>query len=302
MIKPKVSVVIVTRNRVGPLDRNLTALKGSIYPITQTVVVDNGSTDRTTEYVRERFKNIQIVRKETNTGAAKGRNIGAKEVKTELIFFLDDDAYIDKAVINECVLTLLKDKNIAVVQTMVLSSFDKKKILGIAHDINTTTSLITAYGINERDNGQYSKEMDIPMVGTGWLIRRSVFEKVGGFDEKFFIPYEDSDISLRVRNLGYRIVFSPKAKIWHDDLKPTEINPRVRSIGIASPERAFFVGRNKIYFMKKHAQGLGKIFFFSILLPMFICYHTLVIVSSLRFDILLTYYKGLFSGIRLQND
>jgi GT2 family glycosyltransferase len=299
MIKPKVSVVIVTRNRVGPLERNLTALKGSEYPITQTIVVDNGSTDGSEEYVRRHFKNIQLVHEETNTGAAKGRNIGAKYATTDFIFFLDDDAYIDKSVIKECILTVLKDKNIAVVQTMVLSSFDKKKILGIAHDINTTTSLITAYGINERNNGQYSEEIDIPMVGTGWLIRRSVFEKIGGFDEKFFIPYEDSDLSLRVHNQGFRIVFCPKAKIWHDDLKPTEINPRIRSIGIASPERAFFVGRNKVYFMKKHSRGWGRALFFSILLPMFICYHTLIIVSSLRFDILLTYYKGLISGFKL---
>lgn len=296
---PKISVVIVTRNRKGSLTRNLEALEASSYPITEVIIVDNGSDDGTQELVRKKFENITFISNDKNAGAAAGRNIGAKKVKTPYIFFLDDDAYIDKNTIKECVKIILKDKRIAIVQTLVLSSFEKRKILGIAHDINLTTSLITAFGINEEDYGQYKDEIDIPMVGTGWLVRKNVFEEVKGFDEKFFIPYEDSDISLRIRDAGYRIVFCPKAKIWHDDIKPTEINPRIRSIGIASPERAFFVGRNKIYFMRKHSKGLGRMIFFTFLLPIFISYHLFVIASSMRFDILKTYLRGLWSGIRL---
>jgi GT2 family glycosyltransferase len=299
VIKPKVSVVIVTWNRSKPLMRNLKALLSSVYPIAEVVVVDNASTDDTVALIKKNFKNVKVVENEKNTGAAAGRNIGAANSKSPYLFFLDDDAFIDKHVIAECVKTILKDPKIAIVQTMVLSSFDKKKILGIAHDINTTTSRITAFGINETDHGQYKVEQDIPMVGTGWLVDRKIFNKVKGFDENFFVPYEDSDISLRIREKGYRIVFSPKAKIWHDDLKPTEINSRIRSIGIASPERAYYVGRNKVYFMRKHAKGIGRICFFGMLLPLFVAYHIFIIVTSLRFDILITYLKGLWSGFWL---
>lgn len=298
-MKRNVSVVIVTRNRVKPLARSLKALAKSNYKISEVIVVDNGSDDNTLKALNEKQKGVKVIANKKNKGAAAGRNIGANSAQSELIFFLDDDAYINSETIGECVKTILKDKKIAIVQTMVMSSFDKKKILGIAHDINITTSRITAYGINEIDRGQYKAEQDIPMVGTGWLVRKKIFNEVSGFDEKFFVPYEDSDLSIRVRQKGYRIVFNPKAKIWHDDIKPTEINPRVRSIGIASPERAFFVGRNKVYFMKKHAKGIGRIVFFLFLLPLFISYHSLIIISSARIDILLTYYRGLFAGFRL---
>jgi GT2 family glycosyltransferase len=299
MKNPNVAVVIVTRNRPKPLVRCLKSLQKSSYKIKETVVVDNGSTDDTLQILKKDFPKVTVASLKTNTGAAAGRNRGAEKAKSEMIFFLDDDAFIEKETIASAVKTILTDPKIAIVQTKVLSSFNHKKILGIAHDINTTTSLITAFGINEIDKGQYKKVIDVPMVGTGWLIRRNYFEAVKGFDEKFFVPYEDSDISLRIRDQGWRIVFDPKSQIWHDDLKPTEINPRIRSIGIAAPERAYFVGRNKVYFMKKHSKGLGRIFFFGILLPLFIMYHSFVIITSLRFDILLTYYRGLWSGFRL---
>ena len=299
MKNTKVSVVIVTRNRTKPLLRCLNSLKKSKHKIYETIVVDNGSEDKTVETVKKKYTKVKLIEVGKNSGAAEGRNKGAKVSKGNVIFFLDDDAYIDKDTIGELVNTMKNDDNIAVVQTKVLSSFNKKKILGIAHDINTTTSLITAYGINEIDKGQYSEEIDIPMVGTGWIIKKTVFNKVKGFDKKFFVPYEDSDISLRITKLGYRIVFSPNAKIWHDDLKPTEINPRIRSIGIASPERAFFVGRNKVYFMRKHSEGLGRLLFFGLLLPLFVAYHSFIILSSLRIDIFTTYLSGLISGFKL---
>lgn len=295
MTKLPISVVIVTRNRPKPLLRNLKSLP----PVGEVIVVDNGSGDNTVYLVKQKFPKVKIIRLSNNTGAAAGRNTGAKKARFSYIYFLDDDAYVNKDTLSQAFKTIQTDPKIAIIQSMVFSSFNHKRILGLAHDVNTTTSLIKVLGIGEFDNGQYTKVMDIPMAGGTCLVRKSVFEKVGGFDEKFFIPYEDSDISLRIRKLGYRIVCDPKSKTWHDDLKPTEINNRVRSIGIASPERAYYVGRNKIYFMRKHSRGVGRVVFFGLLLPMFICYHCLIIISSWRFDILKTYLKGVVSGFFL---
>lgn len=297
--KLKVAVVVVTRNRVNALKRCLKSLEKSAYRISEIVVVDNASIDRTVEMIRKNFLEVKLVLQNENVGAAEGRNRGARVSKSELIYFLDDDAYIEANTIKSAVETILSDKNIAIVQSKVLSSINLKKILGIAHDINTTTSLITAYGINEIDKGQYSKVIDIPMVGTGWLVTREAFNLVRGFDKKFFIPYEDSDISLRIKQRGYRIVFDPRSQIWHDELKVASINPRIKSIGIASVERALYVGRNKIYFMRKHSKGFGRVVFFAFLLPLFIIYHCSIILSGLRFDILKVYLKGVILGFKL---
>ncbi|MDO8657108.1 MAG: glycosyltransferase family 2 protein [Candidatus Levybacteria bacterium] len=295
----EVTIVVVTRNRMNALKRCLKSLERSVYKVSGIIVVDNASDDKSIETVKNHFPKVKLILQKENTGAAEGRNIGAGVSKSELLYFLDDDAYIERNTIKSAVETIMTDENIAVVQSKVLSSTNPDKILGIAHDINTTTSLITAWGINEIDRGQYSKVMDIPMVGTGWLIRTEVFNLVKGFDKKFFIPYEDSDISLRIRQRGYRIVFDPGSQIYHDELKITDINPQIRSIGIASVERALYVGRNKIYFMRKHSNGLGRVVFFVILLPLFIVYHCAVILLSLRFDVLRIYLKGVILGFRL---
>lgn len=295
----EVSVVIVTRDRSELLRRCLKSVYKSTLKPSKVVVVDNASSDNTALVVKKEFPKTHLITNRKNTGAAAGRNIGAANSTSEFIFFLDDDAYIETSTIQNALKVILADPNIAIIQTKVLSDLNPKKILGIAHDIDTRTSLIKAYGINEIDGGQYSKVIDIPMVGTGWLIRRKIFNEVGGFDEKFFVPYEDSDISLRIRKLGYRIVFTPNSRIWHQELKKTDINSRIRSIGIASPERALYVGRNKIYFMRKHSKGISRILFFSILLPMFISYHCFIITTSFRFDILRTYLKGVYQGFKL---
>lgn len=297
--KLRVAVIVVTRNRANVLKWCLNSLEKSTYKISEIVVVDNASNDKSVETVKKNFPRVKLVLQNENVGAAEGRNLGARVAKSELIYFLDDDAYIEPNTIKSAVETIASDENIAIVQSKVLSSINPKKILGIAHDINTTTSLITAYGINEIDRGQYSQVMDIPMVGTGWLVRLKVFNLAKGFDKKFFIPYEDSDISLRIRQMGYRIVFDPNSRIWHQELKPSDINPRIRFIGIVSPERALYVGRNKVYFMRKHSKGFSRIIFFVFLLPLFIIYHSLIIISSLRFDILKTYLRGIILGFKL---
>lgn len=295
----KVSVVVVTRDRSEVLRRCLKSIYKSILKPSKVIVVDNASADNTALVVKKSFPKVHLIRNSKNTGAATGRNIGATGSDSEFIFFLDDDAYIEPSTIQNALKVILTDPNIAIVQTKVLSDINPKKILGIAHDIDTRTSLIKAYGVNELDKGQYSNVIDIPMVGTGWLIRRKVFNRVDGFDEKFFVPYEDSDISLRIRKLGYRIVFAPNSQIWHQELKKTDINPRIRSIGIASPERALYVGRNKIYFMRKHSSGVSRKLFFFILLPVFISYHCFIITTSFRFDILWIYLRGVYQGFKL---
>lgn len=287
---PTIAVVVVTRNRINALKRCLLSLGRSVIKISEIVVVDNASSDGSLEMVKKNFPKIRLLVQKENTGAARGRNIGARATKSNLLYFLDDDAYVEPKTFKSATQTLLTDQRIAIVQSKVLSSKNPKKILGIGHDINTTTSLITALGINETDQGQYLAIMDIPMVGTGWLIKREAFNLVNGFDNKFFVPYEDSDISIRIRQKGYRIVFDPRSQIWHDEEKVA---------GVISVERAFYVGRNKIYFMRKHSKGIRRLVFFIFFLPLFIVYHCTIILSGLRFDILKSYLRGIVLGFKI---
>ncbi len=295
--KPKVAIVVITRNRVTVLRRCLNSLKESSFKLSRIIVVDNASEDESREMVKKDFPKVILLSQKINIGAAEGRNVGARVSKSELVYFLDDDAYIEQNTIKSAVETILSDKDIAIVQSKVLSSINPKKILGIAHDINTTTSLITAYGINEIDKGQYSKVMDIPMVGTGWLVKREVFNLVGGFDKKFFIPYEDSDFSLRARNAGYKLYCYSEAKTWHQGHKNTYISPQIEWLGITSPERAYRVARNKMIFMRKHSPFPNNIFFFFVLSPLYYIIHSAIIIVAGRFDILVKYWMGVFSGL-----
>jgi SAM-dependent methyltransferase len=129
------------------------------------------------------------------------------------------------------------------------------------------------------------------------MVKRGVFSKIGNYDEDYFIPYEDSDFSIRARKAGFGLYCNSKAKTYHQGLKTTYVHPWVEWLGITSAERAYRVARNKIIFMRKHSPFPANIFFFFVMLPSYAAIHSLIILFTARFDILAKYWLGLASGI-----
>jgi GT2 family glycosyltransferase len=76
------------------------------------------------------------------------------------------------------------------------------------------------------------------------LIKRVVFEQIGFFDERFFMYYEDSDFSLRVRKAGFRMLIVPKARMWHSVSQSSQ--------GSNSPNERYWMGRSSVLFFRKH--------------------------------------------------
>jgi len=130
-------------------------------------------------------------------------------------------------------------------------------------------------------------------------VKREVFEKIGNYDENYFILYEDCDFSTRARKVGFKVYCTSDAKTWHrSSYKKSTAHPFITWLGITSPERAERVARNKIIFMRKHASLFSFLFFFFILLPLYTLAHSIIVVSVGRFDVLKNYWRGLFSGIK----
>lgn len=296
MKKKLVSVVLVTRNRAKEVLKAITSIYQQNYQPKEVILVDNASLDNTSEIIKKKYPKIKILISKVNRGAAGGRNLGLASAKGEFVLFMDDDALADKCMISELIKVIEQDSRIGIVQPKIYD-LDRKHILqGIGHGINLLTGRVFGIGVGEKDLGQYDKVTDIPMVGCAWMVRRKVFNKIGNYDEEFFIPYEDSDFSLRARKAFFRVCFVSKALIWHSSHDNSDIPARLRWLGITTSERAYRVSRNKIIFMKKHAPVLNLFIFLFLFTPIYTVLHSAIILLSRRFDILIYYWRGLIAG------
>jgi GT2 family glycosyltransferase len=291
-----VTVVIVTRNRTIELEDCVSSCLKSSYKPLEIIIVDNGSEKPVKTWLPKKFPGLHILTCPDNLGAAEGRNVGLRVARGSYLLFCDDDATVDKDMITHLVGVFQSHKKAGIVQPLIYDMRDPSLLQGAGHDINLLTGRITAWGAGEKDTGQYDSLREIPFCGCIWMVPRKVMEKIGEYDSEYFIPYEDSDYSMRARKAGYTLYCEGSAKAWHLGKKSTYVNRLVEYIGITSPERGYRVARNKLIFLRKHA-GIKFVPFFFFILPIYALLHTIFIVLSRRFDILTLYWKGLLSGI-----
>ncbi len=295
--KKLVSVVIVSRDRKKDLTECIESYLNSSYKNIEVIVVDNASRQPISDWVRKKYPKVKIITSDSNLGAAEGRNMGLDVSKGDYIIFTDDDAYADKNMTRYLVEAFEKKNDAGIIQPLVYDKQEKSTLQGAGHDIDLTTGRIKAWGVKEEDQGQYEGLREVPMCGCVWMVKREVFNKIGDYDKEYFIPYEDSDFSIRARKAGYKLYCYSLAKSWHQGVKKTYIHPWIEWLGITSSIRAYRVARNKIIFMAKHSEYPSNVLFFSIFLPIYIISHSLIIIAAGKFQLLSYYLKGVFSGL-----
>lgn len=292
-----VSVVIVSKDRKKDLIECIGSFLKQSYEPLEIIVVDNGSKPHIVTWFPKRFKDVKLVTVQENIGAAGGRNRGLENSNGDYILFSDDDAAADKDMVKELVWAFENTKDVGIVQPLVYDKQKKNMLQGAGHDIDLLTGRIKAWGVKEKDSGQYEGLREVPMCGCVWMVKRAVFKKIGNYDSEYFIPYEDSDFSIRARKAGYKLYCFSEAKTWHRGHKSTFVHPLIEWLGITSPERAYRVARNKMIFMRKHSPFPNNIFFFFVLSPLYNIIHSAIIIVAGRFDILAKYWMGVFSGL-----
>lgn len=292
-----VSIVIVSKDRKKDLVECIDSYLSSTYKPLEIIVVDNASKPPLLTWLPKRYPTAKLITSDINLGAAEGRNQGLKETKGNYIVFTDDDARADKEMVKNLVEAFQNKKDAGIIQPLVYDKQKRTLLQGAGHNIDLTTGRIIASGVREEDIGQYEGLREVPMCGCVWMVKREVFRKIGNYDEEYFIPYEDSDFSIRARKSGFKLYCYSKAKTWHQGYKSTFVHPWIEWLGITSPERAYRIARNKMIFMRKHSPFPNNLIFFFVLLPVYIFMHNIIIILVRRWDILFKYWRGVLSGI-----
>ena len=250
---PKVSIIVINMNGTKYLNDCLSSVMNQKRPNYEVILVDNGSTDGSVEFVRTNFPSVKLVELHKNLGVGKASNIGLDESIGEYIFMLGNDMTIDPACIEEEVKIAESDKNIGCCQAKILKLSDSSIIDMVGFSINKI-GRVHMIGHGERDLGQYDELKSIACAGSGAaLYRRNALVEVGKWDDDFFYMHDDIDVGLRLRLLGWQCIYVPKAKAYHVGSATTS---RLKTLS-----HYLFI-RNYWYFMVKCAEPFALLIFF----------------------------------------
>ncbi len=267
-MKTGVSIVIPSFNGKKFIFRLLNSIKELNYQNIETIVVDNGSKDKTLAEGQKRYKWVRWVDGgEENIGQTGCYNLGfAYAKKNNHILYCDADVVLEKNMVSKLVEKIESDDKIGVVTPMILYLSDKNWVNQAGANVDLITGRVKV-GWGPKEN--FLKAKVVQNSGTVMLFKNSVVKKIGGMED-WFMCYFDPDYCLRAKKAGFDTWYVPEAIAFHDQSKDPKVwRPRVLG-------RAYLLGRNRVLFIRKH----GNIFTFSIFLPLLLAYY---LIEAIRF-------------------
>ena len=219
------------------------------------LVVDNGSSDGTSEAVREQFGDVVLVRSERNLGFAGGNNLGirrALELGADDVILLNNDTEVDPALVTELERARAERPDAGALCPLITYAEPRELIWYAGARFDPRRGYHGSQdGYRIPDTGQYAEVRETERFsGCCVLFPRDVLEETGGFDEDLFLHYEDIEWSLRIRAMGRRIYVVPSARVLH--------KVSAGSGGENSPTLAYYGMRNVLVVCRRHAP-LGRL-------------------------------------------
>ncbi|SMC20992.1 Glycosyltransferase, GT2 family [Clostridium acidisoli DSM 12555] len=218
---PKVSFIIVNYNGIVCLKDCFDSIMNLNYPQEkiECILVDNGSVDGSIQFINKEYRNVRVIKNDSNEGFAKPNNDGAKIASGEYLALINNDMKLEKNWLMDMIesLTKVEDENYVCVGSKILN-WDGSKLDYVGGSISFYGhGFQFDYGLNaEEGNKKYNKDQDILFpCGGAMLIDKNTFLEVGGFDEDYFAYNEDVDLGWRLWILGHKVRFCSKAVCYH---------------------------------------------------------------------------------------
>ncbi|MEW6088691.1 MAG: glycosyltransferase family 2 protein [bacterium] len=243
-------IIIISWNKLDDIVDCLNSIFESLFDGFKIIIVDNASEQEIVKTIHNKFPHVVIIENKTNLGFAEGNNIGIdyalKEGASDILL-LNNDVIIDPKMIGELFKVLHSDCKIGIVGPKVYYYGDQNILqsVGEKFDENLTLDIRANKNI---DKGQFDRVEEVDFTtGCALMIKTEVIKKIGHFDPKFYMYWEETDLCFRAKNAGYSIIYVPKAKMWH------------KGGAVSTPIITYYMTRNKLFFLKKHKFGSIKI-------------------------------------------
>lgn len=220
-MNPRVAVIVLNWNGQDVLGHCLRSLMASDYLNLQILVVDNGSSDGSIEYVQNVFPTVQILSSQTNLGFAAGNNLGIRQMLqqgVDYILLLNNDTVVDEQCVSYLVRTAEGDPSYGALNPKIYY-FDPPDRLWYAGGAFSLWKGVTEHwGRKKSDTGRYDRTRAVTfLTGCALFLRSSVLRQVGLLDEQLVSYAEDADLCFRVRRAGHQLGYVPTARVWHKE-------------------------------------------------------------------------------------
>ena len=207
------SVVIVNWNRLDYLKDCLASLRGSGAGRLEIIVVDNGSSDGSVEYLRGQ-PDVVLVANSSNEGYAPANNAGIARASGDYVLLLNNDTRVRAGFLQPLLRVLDDDPGVGGCQCKLLT-YDVPPVIDGLGSYLTWTGLLYHYKYGHPDEPAGAPFEIFAAKGAAFIIRRSLLQRVGAFDGDFFAYLEDSDLSWRIWLSGSRVLCVPESVVFH---------------------------------------------------------------------------------------
>lgn len=254
------SIIIVNYNVKYFLEQCLYSVKKAAHNLeVQVIVIDNNSSDDSIDYLRPKFPDVTWIRNSANTGFARACNAGFRQCTGNLVLFLNPDTLLAEDTLETCIRFFSTHPDAGAVGVRMIDGSGKflkeskrsfpspltslYKLAGLSR-LFPHSRVFSRYHLGHLDAGS-NHEVDV-LAGAFMMTTREVLERVGVFDEAFFMYGEDVDLSYRVQKAGFKNYYLAETEIIHFKGESTRR-------GSLNYVRLFYSAMSK--FVKKHYGG-----------------------------------------------
>jgi GT2 family glycosyltransferase len=249
-----VSAILLTRNTCQQTRDAIKSILSSADMLKkEIIVIDNASSDETPSVLPKEFPQIHYSHMERNLGFARAVNFAAREATGQFLLLLNSDARLKPDSLNLAIGWMRAHPECGVAGAQLLHP-DGRKQNSIANFPSLATELFNKYFLRQlwpkRFPGKeqtFTEPIEVEsVIGAFFLVRRSLWEKLGGMDERFFFFLEETDFCLRAREQGAEVMHLPQVEVWHAQGETAKKNMAAARIEYWRSRYAYFTKHNGI--------------------------------------------------------
>ncbi|MBI1937985.1 MAG: glycosyltransferase family 2 protein [Ignavibacteriales bacterium] len=255
------SIIIVQYNNQFLTEQCIRSIKEHCSGEYEIILVDNGSSNSNPEKIKSEFPEVKLIVNEKNEGFGKANNLGSKIANGDILLLLNNDTIVTSDFVEKISLIFSADDKLGAIGPQLLNhdgtlQLSWSKLPSFVNEFITKIESDLFYKNNnfvKKNAGRkYQRQRYVDFITAAALfIRKNLYEQINGFDENFFMYFEDSDFCLRIKEAGKKIVYYPDIKIIH--LRGASSSKNIES----------FIKRqyrlSQLYYYQKHKGGLEQL-------------------------------------------
>lgn len=288
---PLISIITVNYNQSVVTSQLLDTLKNLTYSKYEIIVVDNGSSKESPDWLKEKYPAINLIKTGENLGFAGGNNVGINASKGEYLLFINNDTEVPANFIEPIVQLMKNNRTIGMVSPKIKFYWDPS-IIQYAGFTKMSTITIRNHSIGylQKDSDSFNTTMETHSIhGAAMMVKREVIETIGLMPQIYFLYYEEHDWAVKAKREGYKLYYCAQSHILHKESLST---------GKDSPLKTYYLNRGRLIYTIRNSKRrdllLSLLFQFFISLPK----NSTIFLIKREFQNLKAYWRAYFWVIK----